>query len=192
MNETGSMEPDGVLRGLDPLSDREKSKSVHALLLGGDTKQSAFARVSHPRCTDYQISVHRDLQRNITHVHKNHLRRPRTLQSLTYNYEGINAHPVGKGLLPIASRNLIKNFSVGMEDCRSISSLILPWTLAPDELYMKFAKVEVNRTFAKKIVSFLRRNRDNLKWIKLTLKGSSLSNLNRGYISNHRVCSERK
>ena len=177
MNVKPTFEPEKILRSFDPLNDRQKSLRAKPFLHTQDSKPNAFERVSHPRRAEYAISVHRDRENNITHVHKNFLMKPEDLQSLTYTYEGIESHPIGRGLLPISSNNSIKSFNLGMEDCKNITSAVLPRNVAPEELYLKLSKVQVNGQFGRRLVSFMRRNRNNLKWLKLTVKESKISKI---------------
>lgn len=175
MYSTSSLEPEKILKSLESLNDRQKSYKAQAFCLAQDSAQKGFEKVSRPRLVEHSISVHRDIDRRLTHVHKTCSKRSSGLQSLTCNYEGVDSNTIGKGLICVNSKNSIKNFSLGIEDCKNLTPKVLPWGISPEDLYIKFSKFGASETFAKRLVSFFRRNRENLRWIKLTLKGNNRS-----------------
>lgn len=173
---TDTSESEKLLRTLRTLSDRQKSAEI--LSLTRDVKEDAFDSVTHPHKSSHSIYSYRDLETNIRHVHRNSLKRSDTLRSLTKNYEGLANCPLGMGSSHLNSAHSIKSLSLSTDKCENLPAGVLPRDLNPEELYIKLIRTKMGERFGKKIISFIRRSRSNLRWLKLTLKGDPNSNFN--------------
>lgn len=166
-------ETEKILHSLRPLNDRQKS--AQTLFLTRDIKEDAFDRVAHPRKSNHSIYSFRDFETNSRHVHRSALKRSDTLRSLTQNYEGLINSPLGMGSFHLNTAQNIKSLNLSTDKCKNLPAGVLSRNLNPEELYIKLVRTKIGECLGKRTISFIRRNRSNLRWLKLTFKGDSNS-----------------